>query len=112
MRIGIVGGAENNSTRARYEQFARAQGGGVEFHDGHLDGRGPAQLRSLVERCDLVVIVTRINSHGAVRLARDHARKLGRDPLIVRQFGFSRFEQIMRGGSAAAIAPLSHASAG
>ena len=99
MRIGIVGGAENNSTRARYEDFARSHGGGVEFHDGHMDGRGSRQLRSMVERCDLVVIVTRINSHGAVKLARELPRKLGRDPMIVRQFGLSRFEEVMLGGT-------------
>lgn len=99
MRIGIVGGAENNSTRERYEEFARAHNGGVEFHDGHMDGRGSRQLRSMVERCDLVVIVTRINSHGAVKLARDVARKIGRDPMIVRQFGLSRFEEVLLGGT-------------
>lgn len=99
MRVGIVGGAENNSTRARYEEFARAHGGGVEFHDGHMDGRGSRQLRSMVERCDLVVIVTRINSHGAVKLAREVSRKLGRDPMIVRQFGLRRFEEVLLGGT-------------
>jgi hypothetical protein len=96
MRIGIIGGAEKTQSRLRYEQVAREHGGSVEFHDGHMEGRGSESLHSLVERCDLVVIVTRVNSHNAVRLARSLVRKLGRPALIVPRFGLSRFESALR----------------
>jgi hypothetical protein len=96
MRIGIIGGAEKTQSRLRYERVARERGCSVEFHDGHMQGRGPETLRSLVERCDLVVIVTRVNSHNAVRLARELVRKHRREALIVPRFGLSRFESVMR----------------
>ena len=96
MRIGILGGAEKTQSRLRYEQAAREHGCSVEFHGGHMQGRGSESLHSLVERCDLVVIVTRVNSHNAVRLARSLVRKHGREALIVPRFGLSRFESVMR----------------
>ena len=94
MRIGIVGGAEK--TRARYHELALAAGCRVEFHHGHMKGRGPDELRALVARCDIVVIVTSVNSHGAVRLARELLRKQRREALIVQRFGLRHFEQVIR----------------
>jgi hypothetical protein len=94
MRVGIVGGAEKK--QARYHELAKAAGCQVEFHHGHMKGRGPDELRALVARCDIVVIITRVNSHGAVRLARQLLRKHERDALIVRRFGLRYFEDVMR----------------
>jgi hypothetical protein len=93
MRVGIIGGVERN--RGRYEQLARAAGCEVEFHHGHMNGRGPADLRSLVARCDVVVIITSVNSHGAVRLARQLLRKQNREPVIVQRFGICQFETML-----------------
>jgi hypothetical protein len=95
MRIGIVGGAEKALSRVRYEELARSRGCAVEFHDGHTDGRGSETLRSLVGRCDVVVIVTRVNSHNAVRLARQLIRQHGRAALFVPRFGLNQFESVV-----------------
>ena len=95
MRIGIVGGAEKTLSRVRYEEVARSHGCAVEFHDGHMEGRGTETLRSLVGRCDVVVIVTRVNSHNAVRLARRLIRQHGRAALFVPRFGLSQFESVI-----------------
>lgn len=94
MRVGIVGGVERN--QARYEEVAKAVGCDVEFHAGHMRGRGTETLDSLVERCDLVVIVTEINSHCAVRMTQKFSRKRGRRVLIARKFGIHTFEQAAR----------------
>lgn len=91
MRVGIIGGVERN--QARYEEVAKAIGCDVEFHHGHMRGRGPEALDSMVERCDLIVIVTEINSHSAVRAAQKQCRKRGRRVMIVRKFGIHTFEQ-------------------
>jgi hypothetical protein len=98
MRVGIIGGVERN--QARYEEVAKAVGCDVEFHHGHMRGRGPEALDSMVERCDLIVIVTEINSHCAVRTAQKHCRKRGRRVLIVRKFGIHSFEQAARAAQA------------
>ena len=49
---------------ALYERMAAAAGHAIEFHTGHVGGRGATDLRALIERVDLVVILTEINSHG------------------------------------------------
>lgn len=89
MRIGIVGGIERGWTN--YERLARDHGHEVEFHGGHMHGRGQETLESLVQRVDLVVIVTQINSHGAVQQARRLARRYERRELIVRSLGMAKF---------------------
>jgi 4-hydroxy-3-methylbut-2-enyl diphosphate reductase IspH len=103
MRIGIVGGAEKSLSQVHYEAVARSRDCSVEFHDGHTEGRGSETLRSLVGRCDLVVIITRVNSHNAVRLARRLIRERGCAALFVPRFGVSRFESLIDHGFADAV---------
>ena len=100
MRVGIVGGVERN--QSGYEKVARSLGCDVEFHHGHMRGRGPEALETLVDRCDLIVIVTEINSHCAVRTTQKLSRKRGRRLLIVRRFGLHTFEQAARAAQAEA----------
>ncbi|HET6336631.1 MAG TPA: DUF2325 domain-containing protein [Polyangiales bacterium] len=102
MRVGIIGGVERN--QARYEEVAKAVGCDVEFHAGHMRGRGTETLDTLIERCDLIVIVTEINSHTAVRMAQKFSRKRGRRVLIARKFGIHTFEQTARQALAEAAA--------
>lgn len=97
MRIGVIGGKEIALTR--YEELAAAHGCGVEFHDGKMAGRGTATLDTLVQRCDLVVIVTQINSHAAVRRAQKFCRKERRPVLIVRRFGLHTFSLVLQAGA-------------
>jgi hypothetical protein len=94
MRIGIVGGTDKN--QPRYLQLARRSRCEVEFHDGYMSGTAGSALESLVHRCDVIVVVTRVNSHTAVRLARSHSQKLDRKLLIVRRFGLRQFEELAR----------------
>jgi hypothetical protein len=57
------------------------------MHTGDVKGRGAASLEAMVTRADHVVIVTGINSHGGVRLAKQFARKGRARVWIVRAFG-------------------------
>jgi hypothetical protein len=100
MRIGVIGGTEKSLTR--YEQLAAEHGGAVEFHDGHMAGRGTQALDSMLRRCDLIVIITQINSHAAVQRAQRYCRKQGRPVLIVRRFGLHTFALVVRTGVSAA----------
>ena len=92
MRIGIVGGTDKN--KARYEEVAKAAACQVEFHDGYMKGRASEALEALCARCDVVVIVTRVNSHSAVQLAREESKKRGREPHIVRRFGLRQLREL------------------
>lgn len=96
MRIGVIGGTENSLTR--YEELAEAHGSSVEFHDGKMAGRGTATLDTMVRRSDLIVIITQINSHAAVRRAQKFCRKERRPVLIVRRFGLHTFSLIVQAG--------------
>jgi len=95
MRIGVIGGTERSLTR--YEELAAAHGSQVEFHDGKMAGRGTAALDTMVQRCDLIVIITQINSHAAVRRAQKYCRRHRRQVLIVRRFGLHAFSLIVQG---------------
>jgi hypothetical protein len=48
-----------------------------------------------VERADLVICITDVNSHSAVLGARRHARARGRRCLLVRRLGLSRFRVLL-----------------
>lgn len=95
MRIAVVGGFDKQARSLA--DFARANGHRLESHTGVL--RGPvatASLRALVERSDLVVIVTDLNSHNAVAAARRHARRARRTVRLTRRFGPTDLAALLR----------------
>ena len=93
MRIGWIGGRERNETVL--ERIAARSGHVLEFHSGHVGGRGADGIRTLVERSDFLVIVTDVNSHGAVLLAKKAAAHLGRASLVIRRCGTARFQALL-----------------
>lgn len=99
MQIGWIGGLDRNESH--YVRLAEDAGHALDFHTGRLDGRGSDQLRSLVERSDLVIVVTDVNSHGAVQLARRVAHKAGKPVHIARRVGPSAFRQLLASLAAA-----------
>ena len=94
MRIGIVGGVERNEVQ--YQELAEREGHTVEFHGGHMNARGMASLESLIERSDMVVVITDVNSHGAVQTARKLLRQRERPLVLLRRCGTSRFRELLR----------------
>jgi len=93
MHIGLIGGVERGEQR--YAAAAASRGHSFEFHGGDTAGRGSNSLEALVERADLVICVTDVNSHSAVLGARKHARSLGRRCLLTRRLGLSRFRALL-----------------
>jgi len=93
MRVGIVGGV--NRAEPLYTRLALKAGHEIEFHDGATRGRGITALTGLVDRCDLVIVITEVNSHGAVLMTRRLMREAGRSLLLLRRFGVSRLAQVM-----------------
>jgi len=102
MRIGIVGGLDRKAREL--EGIALAGGHHLEVHNGVIAGSASAAgLRSLVERSDLVIVLTDVNSHNGVRMARRQARVSHRPLRLLRRMGASQFEALVRelGGAAA-----------
>ena len=93
MRIGIVGGL--GRAEPYYGRMATAAGHEALFHDGEVTGRGARALERVVDRCELIVIVTDVNSHGAVQQARRRLREQGRSPLLLRRLGPARFAALL-----------------
>lgn len=93
MRIGWIGGLTRNE--AQISRMAEWAGHSLEFHSGEMSGSGADQLRRLVERADFIVLVTEINSHGAVILAKKLCHRLGRGSLVMRSCGTSRFQALL-----------------
>lgn len=93
MRIGWVGGVERYEVQL--ERLAHAAGHEFEYHDGDVRGRGTQSLEGLVERCQLIIIVTETNSHGAVLLSRKLARQKGRGTLLLRKSGITGFARLL-----------------
>ena len=93
MHIGLIGGLDRNAPH--YEELARSRGHSVEWHSGILAGRGGETLAAIVERSDVVVVVTDVNSHGGVFRARRLARNRGRHCVLVRKMGAGRFKALL-----------------
>jgi hypothetical protein len=99
VKIGIVGGVDRSAPAL--QEMAETQGHALEFHTGVMSsGSAAASLRALIGRVELVVIVTDVNSHNAVRAARREARILGRPVRIVRRMGTAQLAVLL--GSKAA----------
>jgi hypothetical protein len=94
MKIGVIGGLDRNARELQGR--ALAVGHELETHTGVMSGPASAAgLRSLVERSDLVVILTEINSHNAVRMARRHARLRNRPVRIMRRLNASQLAALL-----------------
>lgn len=88
MHITLVGGLDRNESV--YPELAAQAGHQLECHNGDLSGRGAQALQTLVERTDVVIVVTDVNSHAAVWRARRLARVQGRRCVLMRRCGRSR----------------------
>jgi len=93
MHIGIVGGLDRNE--GFYEDLAKRAGHGFEHHNGHLAGRGTATLNALVERCDVVIVVTDVNSHAAVWRVRRLAKQRSSRFILMSRCGPSKFTALL-----------------
>jgi hypothetical protein len=82
MRIGWVGGLMRSEVHLA--RMAAAAGHELEYHNGDVRGHCADKLRKLVDRSAFIIILTTINSHQSVQLAKRIARKHNR-PAIVMQ---------------------------
>ncbi|MEE9913950.1 MAG: DUF2325 domain-containing protein [Deltaproteobacteria bacterium] len=93
MHIGWVGGLERSDST--FEQLAAAAGHKLEFHNGDVRGNGLNAMRGLVKRSSVIVILTTINSHQGVQLAKRLAHKHECPYVVMQRCGQSRFRQLL-----------------
>jgi hypothetical protein len=102
MRIAWIGGLDRNEHELSV--MAEKAGHALELHTGAVGGRGAGELRAAIGRADVVIIVTDVNSHGAVQLAKKVARQEGRHVQILKRCGRAKFREILGELSARAAA--------
>ena len=93
MRIGWVGGLDRS--KALFEEVALRAGHTLEMHEGHVGGRGSLILEGVVARCDVLIIVTELNSHGGVLHAKRLARRAGRKSVLVRRGSVTSLQRVI-----------------
>lgn len=84
LRIAVVGGLHR--LEPKYKEAIEALGAECFFHGGDCHG-GSSSLKNTVCRSDLVVFITRINSHCALQVVRALCKKTGKRFLAVRETG-------------------------
>lgn len=93
MNIAIIGGLDRGDHH--YTALAQLEGHSIQRHTGDMAGRGNEALAALVERSQLVIVITDVNSHAAVIGARRVARSHRKRCVLVRRFGLSRFRALL-----------------
>jgi hypothetical protein len=68
-----------------------AAAGGSDVRIGIVGGAGRAEPLF----ADLVLLLTDVSSHGAVRHARQVLRERGRSPVLLRRCGSARFASLL-----------------
>jgi hypothetical protein len=93
MKIALVGGLVRRE--AELGRLAASAGHQIEWHCGAVGGRGAEGLKAVIERADVVLILTEINSHGSMYLAKKLARQLGRRATVLRKCGPAKFQALL-----------------
>lgn len=83
LRVGLIGGLHRSE--GLFVRAAAAAGFDLEFHAGDMVGRRAQGLTSLIQRVDLLFIVTDVNSHNAVTTARRLASEQGTRHILLRR---------------------------
>lgn len=92
MKIAILGGTEK--TLPEYRCMVQELGGECLYHDG-CTGNGVDRLRRILGRADVVVCITSINSHGAMKMAKSFCKRKGKRFLVTRETGTCSLREML-----------------
>jgi len=60
-----------------------------------MNGRGVEVMERQIERSDLVLVTTDVNSHTAVMVARNASKRFGRELVMMRSCNPTRFRELL-----------------
>lgn len=93
MRITLIGGVERNERSLA--DIAASLGHRLEFHGGHMKGRGVEEMERQIHRADVVIVATNVNSHGAMHMARRLARRRDLPFILATSCNPTRFRELL-----------------
>jgi hypothetical protein len=93
LRVAFVGGVE--CVDRQLIALGDELGIDVEVHHGHMKGQSKQRLVSLIARTNILVLVTGVNSHGAVSIAKREAARSGAEVRILKFCGSSRARALL-----------------
>jgi hypothetical protein len=93
LRVAFVGGVE--CVDRQLIALGDELGVDVEVHHGHMKGVGKDRLVALIARAHVLVLVTGVNSHGAVGVAKREAAKSGAEIRILKFCGSSKARALL-----------------
>ncbi|OQA79600.1 MAG: hypothetical protein BWY31_04222 [Lentisphaerae bacterium ADurb.Bin242] len=84
LKVALIGGLSRMENQYR-SVFATLGAAKFYFHSGCCDGSGADRLRQATKAADIVVFITRVNSHNALDVIKGVCRKSGKSFLAVRE---------------------------
>jgi len=93
LHVAFVGGVERIDRQL--VAMGEELGIDVEVHPGHMKGAGAQRLVALVARANVLFLVTGVNSHGAVSVAKREAARSGVPVHILKFCGASRARALL-----------------
>ncbi|KIX12822.1 DUF2325 domain-containing protein [Dethiosulfatarculus sandiegensis] len=95
--IALIGGLDR--LEPTYRQMVDEMGGTLLFHTGRMKG-GSGRMRLTVNKADLVVFITSINSHGALATVKSECKRAGKRFCALKQTGAKSFARAVQGMAA------------
>ena len=84
LKVALIGGLDRleNQYRSAFESLGTVK---FYFHTGCCGGSGANRLRASARDADIVVFITRVNSHNALNVIKGICRKSGKSFLALRE---------------------------
>ena len=84
LKVALIGGLDRleQPYRAVFESLGIVK---FYFHTGCCNGSGANRLRASAQDADIVVFITRVNSHNAMSVVKGLCRKSGKSFLALRE---------------------------
>ncbi len=97
LRIAVVGGLER--MLPAYRKVVGNLGAELLFHDGEVKN-GSFKLRGVVCGADIVVFITSVNSHGALKVVKAACKKNGKRFIALRETGAESLGRMLKAAAA------------
>ena len=97
-RVAVIGGLDR--MEAIYRKVVEGLGAEFEFHCGRVKD-GCQTVQGLINRSDIVIFITTVNSHAALKVTKTICKKKYKKFIALRERGAGSLERTLRAASVA-----------